>query len=127
MNNITIIQHNVNTFTNKKFNLINTYRQINPDIILLNHTALKNNTPLHIQGYMTYTKNTQNLTNRGTAIAIKQCLAHKIIDDFTTDLIAIDLETDLGTITIATDYVTPNAPYLDLVDYNSLINRRNPV
>ena len=72
MNRLTIIQPNVNHWTgNKKYELYNTYRHINPDIILINHHVLINNTPLKIIQYKIYTSNKTNSQHRGTAIAIK--------------------------------------------------------
>ena len=88
INTIKIIQHNVNHWQNKKFGLYNTYRHIDPDIILLNDTSLLNDKPLKIQQYTVYTKNIKNTLSRGTAIAIKTHISHHIHDD---------LETDLGT------------------------------
>ena len=107
INTIKIIQHNVNHWQNKKFGLYNTYRHIDPDIILLNDTSLLNDKPLKIQQYTVYTKNIKNTLSRGTAIAIKSHISHRIHDDFETDLLAITIDTRQGPMTIATDYVPP--------------------
>ena len=93
MNKITIIQHNVNYWYNKKFELYNTYRQIDSDIIRINHTGLTDNAPLRMQQYTAYTKNAQNIIHRGSVIAIKSYISHRIHDDFETDLLAITIDT----------------------------------
>ena len=127
MQTITIVQHNVNKWHNKNIALYNIYRHINADIILLNHTGTTNNENIHIQHYTTYTKNPTNSQFRGTAIAIKNTIQHKLIDDFSTDLIAIQINTRQGPIKIATDYIGPNAAYLNYIDYNTLIRTQTPV
>ena len=48
----------------------------------------------------------------GSAIAIKKNHNHKLIDDFITDILAIQVETSLGPIIIATTYLPPRRPYL---------------
>ena len=127
MQSLTILQHNVNTWANKRHELYNTYRVLNPDIILLNHTAIQNGEKLKIYQYTVYDSNKTNSQYRGTAIAIKNNISHTIIDDFDTDLLAINVNTPEGTITIGTDYLSPSQPYLEFHDYNRLFRRRTPV
>ena len=124
---MTILQHNINTWDNKKFELYNTYRHIDPHIILLNHHGLTDNKTLNYQHYTTYTSNKENSKHRGTAILVKDNIQHTILDDFETDLLAITVPTRQGPVTIATDYIAPHAPYLHFIDYYNLINRQNPV
>ena len=88
MNKITILQHNIDHW---HFGLYNTYRHIDADIILLNHTGLTDNAPLRIQQYTVYTKNIKNDLHRGTAIAIKSHIRHRIHNDFYTDLLAVTI------------------------------------
>ena len=127
MDNLTIIQHNVNTWTNKKESLSSIYKRINPDIILINDHSLTNNTPLKIYNYATYSSHKDNSWHRGTAIAIRNTLQHTVIDDFETDLLAIKLETSLGPVTIATDYIPPSRDYFHFPDYTKLLNTPHPV
>ena len=135
---LVIVQHNVNTWFNKRYELCHKYRLINPDIILLNHTGIVRGTGpplaypppqelLRIQHYTTYTSNKDNTPHSGTAIAVKNTIPHTIIDDFNTNLIAINVDTPQGTITIGTDYLPPNKRYLDIPEYVTLLGRRNPV
>ena len=127
LNKITIIQHNVNHWHNKKFELYNTYRHIDPDVILLNDTGPTENAPIKIQQYTVYSKNIDNRAHHGTAIAIKSHLNHRIHDDFETDLLAITIDTRQGPMTIATDYIPPQATYLHTIDYLRLLERPYPV
>ena len=127
MQTVTVVQHNVNTWHNKNITLYNIYRHIDADIILLNHTGHNNDNRVKIQHYTVYTKNTTNSAYRGTAIAIKNNIQHKLIDNFTSDLIAIEIHTRQGPIIIATDYIGPSANYLNYIDYNRLIRTQTPV
>ena len=124
MNKITILQHNIDHW---HFGLYNTYRHIDADIILLNHTGLIDNAPLRIQQYTVYTKNIKNDIHRGTAIAIKSHIRHRIHNDFYTDLLAVTIYSRQRPMTIATDYIAPNATYLDTGDYYKLFSRKYPV
>ena len=124
-NSISILQHNVCTWNNKKYELYNTYRHINPDIILINDHGLCDGKEIKLQNYVTYTCNRQNTLHKGTAIAIKQNIEH-IINNFETDLIAVTVQTRQGPITIATDYIPPNS-YMHGPDYQSLISYTHPV
>ena len=76
MESLTIIQHNVNTWTNKRLELSNAYRRLDPDIILINHTG-KADPPIHMRDYAVYYSNEEDSHHRGTAIAIKKKLVHK--------------------------------------------------
>ena len=89
MNKITIIQYNVNHWDNKKNRtLYNTYRHIDPDIILINDTGLR----IHPSDFNnTHIAYTENIINRGTAIAIKSHISQRIHDKFETDLLAITI------------------------------------
>ena len=127
MNSITIIQHNVNSFKNKKFELYNAYRSTDPDIILLNHTGMTQQEKIKLHGYTTYQSNKTNSRYRGTAIAIKDNIAHTTDDEYITDVLALTIDTQQGPITIATDYIGPRATHLNYMDYTRLIHRQFPV
>ena len=105
MYQLKILQHNVNSWSIKRHELTNTYSTLSPDIILINHTGIKQDQQLKIYQYTVYTSNKNNIQNGGTAIAIKNNIAHTIIDDFHTDLLAINVNTPEATITIGTDYL----------------------
>lgn len=68
---LTIIQHNTLNWASNKHNLTDTYKQINPDIILLNSHGLPNNEQINIKGYNSYIRNSSNQKHDGSAILIK--------------------------------------------------------
>lgn len=107
METIKIIQHKVLNWSTRKYNIINTYKNINPEIILINSHGIKNNENLKIPGYNSYTKNMFNELTDGTAILVKENLKHKIKDYFLTNTIEIVIQTSLGNISIATSYLPP--------------------
>lgn len=60
MDNIIVIQHNVLNWRTNKYNLINTYKEIDPHIILLNSHGVKADGTIKMFGYTTYKKNSTN-------------------------------------------------------------------
>lgn len=71
MENIIIVQHNVLHWGTQKFNLINTYKQINPHIILIIPHGMKLDQNIKIPGYTTYQIDTTEELNDGSALLIK--------------------------------------------------------
>ena len=103
MSTLKIIQHNCNTWQNKRFELINTYKRLCPDIILLNDTGNLDGVTLKIPSFDVHTRNTTNRVHGGTAIAIRSTIKYRLHDDFESDLLAVTVETRQGPLTIATD------------------------
>ena len=71
-NSLKILQHNVNTWNEKRHSLVNIYNEHDPDIILINDHSLKGNERVKIFNYNTHQSNKTNGNYRGTAIAIKK-------------------------------------------------------
>ena len=124
---LTVIQHNVFSWNTYKFSLMNIYRQIDPDVILINAHGIKTGQQLKIQHYNVYKTNNLNTHNSGTAIAIKSNLTYRIKEDYYSDLRSIQIETNLGPIVIATEYIPPRTGYLHYPDYFQLFTSQNPV
>ena len=124
---LTILQHNVRHWTIRRYELTNTYNNLDPDIILINDHSLINDERLKIFNYNVHSSNKTNTRHHGTAIAIRKNIDYRLHDEFETDLIAITIETRQGPITIGTDYIPPNSPYLHYIDYLTLLKRRDPV
>ena len=124
---LKIIQHNVLHWRTRNTGLSNIYRQYDPDIILINSHGLTNEQSLKIPGYRIHRKSTTNNQHDGTAIAIKHRLQHKLYDDFISDLLAIDVMTMTGKVTIATLYQPPSRPYIPTPDFIKLFRRQTPV
>ena len=128
-NRLTIVQHNIAGWKSKRHQLYNLYSNLAPDIILLNetdHTAKGTYTPpkINFQNYTTYNKTAQGA---GTSISIKDNISHKILEDFETELQAIQINTRQGDIVIATDYIPPSRDYIHFPDYYKLLRRQQPV
>jgi hypothetical protein len=124
---LTILQHNVRGWKTNKAALTNIYNNINPDIILINEHGITTDERLKIFNYNVHTNNKTNRRSHGTAIAIRQDIEYRLIDDFTTDLLAVTIQTRQGEVTIATAYSPPNSPYLNLIDYMTLFRRPEPL
>jgi hypothetical protein len=127
LDKMTIIQHNVRGWKKNKFPLSNIYNKLDADVILLNELSLTDEDRLKIFNFNCHYVNKANQPFKGTAIAIRHNLEYRLLDDFETDLIGISVMTRQGPITIATLYSPPNAPYLNLIDFNSLFRRPEPV
>ena len=94
--NLKIIKHNVLQWLNRRISLSNTYRIIDPDIILINSHGVNEDTSIRIPGYNTHTKNSLNNQADGTAIAIKKNIRYKLLDNFLSDLLAVEITTTTG-------------------------------
>ncbi len=70
--------------------------------------------------------NTSGTISDGSAIAIKHGLFHKLMDDFDTDFLAVEINTTLGPVVIATTYLPPRRPYLPFPDMYRLMSNNIP-
>lgn len=125
MDTIKILLHNVAHWKPNRHNLTNTYKEINPDIILLNRHELKGE-PLKILRYTTHKINTDNDLHDGIAILVKNPMKQKVTNDFLTDILQITVETNTGPIYIATTYLPPRRPYLLIPDFHKLTSNVSP-
>lgn len=66
------------------YNLMNTYRGTDPDIILINSHSLGDDESLKMYSYTPHKFNTSNEIHDRSAILVKSTIQHKIIDDFMT-------------------------------------------
>ena len=115
VNRLTIVQHNVLHWATRKNELYNTYRHLDPDIILINSHGVKEAESLKMYTYTVYKNNVSNDRNDGAAIAVKSNLAHKLVDGF-RDLLAVEVETSRGPIVVATCYLPPRRPAFPFPD-----------
>ena len=125
--NIKVIQHNVLHWRTNKETLIINYLKHNPDILLLNSHGLKSEEQLKVPGFHCIKINYTEEVNDGSAIIIKYGLSYKVVDDFDTDFIAIEVNTVWGPVIIATTYLPPRRPYLPYTDMYKLLNNNIPV
>ena len=107
--------------------MIHAYKQLNADIILINSHGTPNNEPMKIHGYAVHRRNTTNSNTDGTAIAVKNTIQHRLIDDFISDTLAVQLETTTGKIILATLYQPPARNYIPTPDFIHLFRGNTPV
>ena len=120
---LTILQHNVASWTVNKNNVCNAYRQHDPDVILLNSTGMTtNHPPIKIYNYTTYATNRLDEAHAGIAIAIKNNIRHKLYDNYETDVLTVTIETNNGPIDISTTYIPPRQGYLYAPDMLKILN-----
>lgn len=124
---LTVIQHNVRNWSTVKHGLVNTYTAIDPDIILLNSHGIKTTESINITNYKIYKSNKTNERNDGVAIAIKKNIRHILLDNYTSETLAVKLHTTQGEIIIATTYLPPRRPFLPANDFLNLLNNKLPV
>ena len=127
MPRLRVIQHNVLHWPTRKFDLFNTYRQFDPDVILINSHGMSDDSRLKIPGFRVYQMNSSGEASDGVAIAVRSRLNHIIQEDFLSDTLAIDIETPDGPLTIATTYLPPRRQYIPHPDFIRLLRRRTPV
>lgn len=109
---IKIVQQNVIAWSfNRRNELCNYFQKISPDIILLNSIGITDKN-IKIFGYNVHQKNKYNEAHAGIAIAIRQSMPYKIIDNFTEDFLGIKVSTRRGDIIIATTYLPPRRMHL---------------
>lgn len=123
---LKIIQHNVQHWATRKHSLTNIYMDLDPDIMLLNSTGIKNREIIKIFNYNTYLKNKYDEINSGVAIAIKKNIKHRIIEDFQEDFLAVEVQTRRGPIVIATTYLPPRRNFLPNQDFMKLMRKQIP-
>ena len=126
MNSISRVQHNVAHWKTNRLILSNTYRQLNPDIILINSHGLPDTEPIKLHGYNTYQNNSSGGLHDGSAILIKSNIQHKMDDNFITDCILVTIHTNTGPINIATTYLPPRRPYLPYPDIHQIASNNAP-
>ena len=124
---LRIIQHNVLAWNARKYDLSNAYRELDPDVILINSHGLLNDTPLKIPGYRVIQRNTDEEPFDGVAIAVRSRLRHKTNDDYISETLSVEVDTTDGPLLIATSYLPPRRPYLPHPDFLGIFRRQTPV
>ena len=96
---LKIIQHNVLTWTVKRHKeLGNYFNRENPDIILLNETAVRDQNRIKIFNYNIHQVNTSNEMHAGTAVAVRKDITYQLIDGFNENIVGVKVETTKGPI-----------------------------
>ena len=122
---LTVVQHNVQHWATRKNELYNTYRHLDPDVILINSHGVKEADTLKMYTYTVYKKNYSNQLADGVAIAVKNGLNHKLVEGF-ENLLAVEIETNLGPVVLATIYLPPRRPALPMPEILRFSRLRKP-
>ena len=77
INTLNVIQHNVLSWNKHKFALYNTYRHLDPHIILLNSHGCKSDQEIKMFIYNTIKVNKTNTLHDGAAIAVRRDIKYK--------------------------------------------------
>ena len=124
---LKILQHNVLHWDTRKYELYNTYRHIDPEIILLNSHGKKDEEKIILYGYTVHQINITGEGADGAAIAVKTNIKHKLLDQgLMESSLAIQMSTDHGSIIIATIYQPPRRNYLPRPDLQTILNHNQP-
>ena len=109
-----------------KNSLTENYFNISLDLTLINSHGLKATEPLKIPGYKVYKVNYSQELSDESAIAVKYNVAHKLYDDYITDVLAVEINTNVRPIIISTTYLPPQRPFLPSPDILKLLNNNIP-
>ena len=121
---IKIVQHNVQHWSRpRSIELGNYYRKENPDVILLNSTGMTDNDRIRIYNYNVTSRNILNEMHTGVAVAVRKDIQHRIIDDFTDDVLGVQIETTKGPLMIITHY----SNYVPTAELENKLQRNTPV
>ena len=125
---IKIMQHNVHHWSRERaIELCNYCRRENPDIILLNSIGIGTQDKLNICNYNVTKGNIFNEMQAGVAVAVKKDIKYRIIDDFTDDILGVQVETTKGLIVILTNYSPPRRNYMPTAEIENKLQRNIPV
>ena len=125
--NLSILQNNVLNWKTPRIDLINIYIKIKPDVILINSHGNKSNEKIKIFKYVTYQSNMLEERNNSRAIAVRIGIEHRIRENFYSDILSIELDTNLGLIELLTCYVPPRIGYLHFPDFYRLFRQNHSV
>ena len=108
-NKLTIVQHNCLNWHTNFLSLCNTYREIDPDIMLLNLHGNHSDNRIKLFGYNSIQINATNERHDGSTILIKNNLQDKQIENFRNDT-AIEIKLIYDSLIIGTLYSPPRRP-----------------
>ena len=117
---------NVNNWDINKHTIIEAIRQENPEIVLLQDHSQRNSNKIKFWNYNTIQQNHSNELHDGTLIAIRKDLIYTEDKTFIEEMLAINIHTHRGIITIATAYQPPRRPHLLRADFTTLFRCQNP-
>ena len=125
---LKIIQHNINGWKDKRIALSNSYRILDPDVVLMNDSGLADDWRVKMFNYNILQSNKSGELHDGCIIAIKKRLKFtKIEKRWDCEILAVRMETERGDLVIATGYLAPRHQMFPLADFLCLANYDCPV
>ena len=104
---LRILQHNVQHWRTHRHQLVEIYRTVDPDVILINSHGLRNDEDLKIPGYRVMQHSQTQEVADGAAIAFRSNLRIKKLSIGSTGLLKIEIPTEYDSVVIATHYLPP--------------------
>ena len=92
-------------------------------MILLNSTGVTDQNRIKIFNYNVISRNTLNEMHAGVVVAVRGDLKYRIVDDFTDDVLGVQLETLRGHIMIITSYSPPRRNYIPIAEIENKIQK----
>ena len=111
----------------REIELSSYYNIINPDNILLISVSQRNDPKIKIFNYNIHIKNYLKEQHAGVAVGVRKEVRYKILDDFTADILGIQIETTKGPITVFTIYSPPLCNYLLMGKLKRAVQKTIPV
>ena len=121
---LKVVQVNVRHFYNNRHFIYDFLTQENPDVALLNGTAIINGFKIRHYGYTS--RQSADGEHRGICILIKSSFKHHFLTEFFNhpDFLAVKIFTSTGPLIVSTAYIRPSSN-LPLFDFNKLFNINN--
>ena len=125
INALKIVQYNILHWRTNYLSIVNTFRTIDPDIILINSQG-NNNNKIKIFNYNIIQINSTGEVSDGSSICIKQNIPYKQIETVSPDMLAISVPLQHENLIISTFYSPPRKENLPSQDIISLLNYNSP-
>ena len=88
---------------------------------------MTNNDGICIYNYNVTSRNILNDMHPGVVVAVRKDIQHRIIDDFTDDVLGVQIETTKGPLMIITHYSPPRRNYVPTAELENKLQRNTPV
>ncbi|CAL4099528.1 unnamed protein product, partial [Meganyctiphanes norvegica] len=119
---------NVQHWTNDKHAALTAHLTINnPDILFTFTSRTKEQGPIKIPFYNTFSTNKTNEQHAGCGIAIRKGIIFELLNNFHHDTIGAKINTQQGPIILMTSYAPPRQQFLPNQDLEYMMHHQTPV
>ena len=125
MKTLNILQHNVHTWSTRKFELQKIYTKLDPHIILINSHGCKKEEELKIFNYKIQQNNITNSWQDGAALAVRRDVSFKRIDNL-QEMLAVQVELEHEEVVVATGYCPFRRAAIPILDILKILNMDCP-